>query len=85
MSLSELNSHLKKGTPSEAEKNLAQTNVVTHDFGKTVVDEETLKIAMAEARKYIDVDPSSIKVEDLPKEWNWKSVKGVDFTRKVIS
>jgi len=48
-------------------------------------DAEAKKIAREEATKYVKVHPNDFKVEDLPKEWDWRKVKGFDFTTKVKS
>lgn len=64
------------------ELGLAQTE--TEAYREFNDGSEDFREALADAQKFMNVEPSKLNIDDMPESWDWENVNGYDFTTRHI-
>ncbi|TNV80537.1 hypothetical protein FGO68_gene13534 [Halteria grandinella] len=82
LNMAQVRMHLKNGQKQSRAKNrLTQTNQIFEDH-KDLNDPKYAQ-TMKKAQKYLNTPVEDMRDEDLPEEWDWRKVDGVDFTSPI--
>ncbi len=82
LTLSQLKSHEGgKAVHNKRFNQLSQTNSFSRQ--KHLYDDPEFQEAWKYAKKYWDVPLNEFTISELPEKWDWRNVKGFDFTSPV--